>query len=626
MNLNKKVYLFGEGNKDLKGLLGGKGANLSEMTNMGLPVPPGFTITTEVCIDYSKRGAIVYNEIESLVWEYIKELEKKTGKIFGDPQADAPLLVSVRSGAKFSMPGMMDTILNLGLNDQIIKNFARYMGDSRVAYDCYRRFIQMFSNVVLGIKGEKFEEILSEFKNAKKVKLDIQLDTEDLEELVKKYKSIVLNSTGKEFPDDPKTQLKMAIIAVFESWNNPRAQTYRKLNNIPDDLGTAVNVQVMVYGNAGNDSATGVGFTRNPSTGQRILYGEFLQNAQGEDVVAGIRTPRDVHELKAIFPEIFVQILNISNRLEAHYKDVQDFEFSIEKGILYMLQTRDAKRTAQSAVKTAVEMMKEGFISKQEAILRVKSDQIEQLLHYQIDPNEKNLHILTKGLNASPGAAKGNVVFSADDAVKWAQEGRNVILVSPETTPDDIHGMAVAQGILTQHGGMTSHAAVVARAMGKPCVAGAEEISINIEEKFFTINDHLIKEGTTITINGTTGDVILGGAPLIEPEYSGEFKELLSYADEYRDLKIRTNADTPKFAQNALKFGAEGIGLCRTERMFNDPDRLPVVQQMILAKTKEQRLEYLKKLEVMQRKDFLEIFKIMSGLPVTIRLLDLPLH
>lgn len=622
MAVKKYVYHFEEGNAEMKVLLGGKGANLAEMTRLGFPVPPGFTITTEACRDFIKNG-----DLPEGLWDQVLEamavLERKTGKKFGD--LNATLLVSVRSGAPFSMPGMMDTVLNLGLNDEAVVRLAEITQNERFAYDAYRRFIQMFADIVLKVDKNKFEEAIQKKKEEKGVQLDTELDAEDLKDLVKVFKEIVKKETGKEFPSDPWEQLKLAVIAVFNSWNNPRAQVYRRINKISDDLGTGVNVQAMVFGNMGNDSATGVAFTRNPSTGENEIFGEYLVNAQGEDVVAGIRNPMPISKMKEEIPEAYDQLVRLMRTLEKHYRDMQDIEFTVEKNKLYMLQTRVGKRTAQAAIKIAVDMVKEGLITKEEAVMRVKPEQLDQLLHPRIDP-KANLKVLTKGLPASPGAATGKVVFSADDAEELGKSGEKVILVRWETTPDDIHGIVEAQGILTSHGGMTSHAAVVARGMGKPCVCGAEEIRIDEEKKMFIVDSTVVREGDIITIDGSTGRVILGEAPLIQPQVTEDLDIILKWADEFRKLGVRANADTPADAKRAREFGAEGIGLCRTEHMFFGEDRLHWVQKMILAETDEERSEALLKLLPMQREDFEGIFREMSGLPVTIRLLDPPLH
>ena len=619
----KRVYLFSEGDATKRDLLGGKGANLAEMTNAGLPVPPGFTIPTTVCNEYYALGEKAPAELWEQVENALKTIEEATGKRFGDPAN--PLLVSVRSGAKFSMPGMMDTILNLGLNDETVQGMIAATGNERFAYDAYRRFIAMFSNVVLNFRMDNFEHLLEQFKRRLGVKLDTELDAQTLKEIVGAYKHLVTNHLGIDFPSDPKAQLRMAIEAVFKSWNNDRATTYRNHHKIAHDLGTAVNVQAMVFGNMGDDCATGVAFTRNPSTGEKALYGEYLTNAQGEDVVAGIRTPKPISELAKEMPAVYDEFQAIAERLERHYRDMQDLEFTIERGKLYMLQTRNGKRTAPAAVKVAVEMADEGLITPEEAVSRVEPNQLNQLLHRRIDPGAV-LTVLAKGLPASPGAATGTIVFEADDAEKMGMRGQKVVLVRVETNPDDIHGMIHAQGVLTSRGGMTSHAAVVARGMGKPCVAGCDEIEVDLRAKELHVAGQVLREGDVISINGGTGEVILGEVPMIEPELSGEFKTLMQWADRFRTMGVRTNADTPEDAAKAREFGAEGVGLCRTEHMFMAPERLPVVQEMILAGNEKERRAALSKLLPMQREDFTGIFQAMAGLPVTIRLLDPPLH
>ncbi|MDN4594815.1 pyruvate, phosphate dikinase [Polycladomyces subterraneus] len=619
----KRVYLFHEGNAQMRSLLGGKGANLAEMTRAGLPVPPGFTITTAACNDYYARGKQLSEGLLDEIREALAELETQTGKKLGDPFN--PLLVSVRSGAVYSMPGMMDTILNLGLNDETVEGLAQLTGNPRFAYDCYRRFIQMFGDVVLGIDHYRFERIIENVKESRGVKHDPELSADDWKQVIASFQKLVQEQTGAAFPQDPHEQLRRAVIAVFDSWNNQRAVIYRKLHKIPDDLGTAVNVQMMVFGNMGDDSGTGVAFTRNPSTGEKTLYGEFLINAQGEDVVAGIRTPQPIAQLAEQMPEIYKQFQEISQRLEHHYRDMQDIEFTVERGKLFILQTRAGKRTAHAAVKIAVDMVQEGIIDKQTALLRVDPDQLNQILHRRVDPDAQ-LEVVAKGLPASPGAASGQVVFDADTAEKWANEGHRVILVRPETTPEDIHGIIAAEGVLTSRGGMTSHAAVVARGMGKPCICGCEELKIDLQQKELHIGDTVIRQGDRLSIDGGTGKVLLGEVPLIDPELSGEFQTLLTWADEVRKLKVRANADNPHDAAKAREFGAEGIGLCRTEHMFMEADRVPIVQEMILAETLEERQAALDKLLPMQREDFVGIFRAMDGLPVTIRLLDPPLH
>ncbi len=619
----KYVYFFDEGGKEMRSLLGGKGANLCEMTKMGFPVPPGFVLTTETCIKYNDLGKAFPEGLDGQIEKNLKKLEDITKRKFGDP--DNLLLVSVRSGAMFSMPGMMDTVLNLGLNDESVKGLAQLTGNERFVYDSYRRFISMFGEIVMGVDGLKFEKTLSRMKKEKGYKYDTELTTDDLKELILKYRNIIIEEKGEEFPHEPLKQLQMSVKAVFDSWFNPRAKVYRKANEIPEDLGTAVNVQTMVFGNMGWDSGTGVAFTRDPANGKKVYYGEYLLNAQGEDVVAGIRTPKQLNELKDDLPEMYEELTGLMDKLEEHYTDMQDLEFTIQQGKLYMLQTRTGKRTAASALKIAVDMHKEGFISKEEAVKRISPYQLDQLLHPRIDPNAK-LDVLTKGLNASPGAAIGKVIFDADKAAEMGKAGEKVILVRWETTPDDIHGLIESQGILTSHGGMTSHAAVVARGMGKPCVCGAEEIHIDYDKNQFNVGNIIVKEGDIITIDGTKGNVILGEIPLIEPEINVDFITLLEWCDEIRRMGVWANADTPEDAKKAREYGAEGIGLCRTEHMFMAEDRLSYVQKMILAETDKERVEPLEKLWRMQKDDFVGIFKVMTGLPVIIRLLDPPLH
>jgi pyruvate,orthophosphate dikinase len=608
----------------MKDLLGGKGAGLAEMTNAGVPVPPGFTITTEVCNLFYDLNKRVPDGLDGEMRDYMKKMEDALGGKFKFGDHERPLLVSVRSGSKFSMPGMMDTVLNLGLNDKTIQGLIRLSGNERFAWDAYRRFIQMFGNVVMGIEKDAFEHILHEVKKRRKLKLDIEMTAEDLKGLVVKFKARVKQIAKRDFPQDHWEQLIMSRDAVFNSWNNPRAITYRKLNDIPGNLGTAVNVQAMVFGNMGDTSATGVGFTRDPSTGAKVFYGEYLTNAQGEDVVAGIRTPRPIVNLDKEMPEVYRQLREITSRLERHYRDVQDFEFTVQEGKLFMLQTRTGKRTAPAALKIAVDMVQEGLISKEEAVLRVEPASLDQLLHPIIDPRAK-VEVIARGLPASPGAASGRVVFTADEAVRVAKKEK-VILVRPETTPDDIHGMDAAKGILTARGGMTSHAAVVARGMGKPCVAGCESIRVDLKAEKFYVGKYTVKVGDFITIDGGTGRVITGKVQTKDPEVSGDFGTLMKWADEVRTLGVRANADIPRDAKMARQFGAEGIGLCRTEHMFFAEDRLPIVQQMILANTTEGREKALNKLLPMQRSDFKGLFEAMAGLPVTIRLLDPPLH
>jgi len=619
------VYFFGEGTKDMKKLLGGKGANLSEMTNIGLPVPPGFTITTETCNLFYELGKKWPEGLWEQVLSNLAKLENKMGMKFND--LVNPLLVSVRSGSAVSMPGMMDTVLNLGLNDKTVQALIKKTGNERFAWDAYRRFIQMFGDVVMEVKHEKFEHALTSMKKKKGVKVDTELTAADLKELVDEYKKIVMDEKGVSFPQDAKEQLKMAMNAVFNSWNNNRAISYRNLYDIPHSLGTAVNVQSMVFGNMGNDSGTGVAFTRNPSTGENKQYGEYLLNAQGEDVVAGIRTPLTIDNLKKDMPKIYDQLMDIFKTLENHYKDMQDIEFTFQEGTLYMLQTRTGKRTAASAIRVAVDMFKEGLIDKKTAVLRVEPDQLDQILHKRLDPKEKEkAKVIAKGLPASPGAAVGKVVFHAADAVKEAKDGFKVILVRTETSPEDIEGMATAQGILTARGGMTSHAAVVARGMGKCCVAGAEAIKVFEKSDYFTVGGIRINKDEWITLDGGTGEVFLGQMPVVDPELSGSFGEFMEWVDIFRKLGVRTNADTPKDAEVARNFGAEGIGLTRTEHMFFEASRIKAFRKMIVAKDEESRREALMTILPFQKQDFIGIFKAMEGLPVTIRLLDPPLH
>jgi pyruvate,orthophosphate dikinase len=628
----KYVYFFGagkaEGTGKMKDILGGKGAGLAEMTNIGLPVPAGFTISAEVCDYYYKNNRTYPEGLMEEVEANLKRLEEVTGKKFGDPSN--PLLVSVRSGAAVSMPGMMDTILNLGINDEVVDGLAKLTNNPRFAYDAYRRFIQMFGDVVLGINKNEFEAVLEEKKKERGVQWDSELTVEDLKEIVKKFKEIY-KKYGYEFPQDPRKQLDMAIEAVFKSWMNERAIKYREINDIKGLLGTAVNVVEMVFGNMGEDSGTGVGFTRNPNTGEKEFYAEFLPNAQGEDVVAGIRTPMKIDELKKRLPEVYDQLIKVAELLEKHYKDVQDIEFTVERGKLFLLQTRSAKRTGYAAVRIAVDMVKEGIITEKEAILRVQPSHLDQLLHPMIDPSEKyDDKVIAKGLPASPGAATGQVVFFAKDAEKWAKEGKEVILLRPETSPEDIGGMHAAKGILTARGGLTSHAAVVARGMGKPCVVGCEDLIVDEEKKIAKTKDgkFTIKEGDWITIDGKTGYVISGKLKLVKGEISGYFAEFMKWVDKYRKLGVRANAETPEDAKKAREFGAEGIGLARTEHMFFGPEkeRILYFRSMIISDTYEERVKALNKLLEYQRKDFEELFEIMEGLPVTIRLLDPPLH
>jgi pyruvate,orthophosphate dikinase len=622
---NKWVYLFNEGNAKQKELLGGKGANLAEMTNIGLPVPFGMTITTEACIEYYNQGQKISSEVIDQIYASMKKIEEHTGKVFGDDED--PLLVSVRSGAKFSMPGMMDTILNLGLNDKAVLGVIKKTGNDRFAYDSYRRFMQMFGDVVLEISKHKFEAALEELKAKKGVKLDTDLTADDLKELVESYKGIYVKETGSSFPQDPKVQLLGSVEAVFRSWNNPRAILYRNLHEIPHNIGTAVNVQSMVFGNKGDTSGTGVSFTRNAATGEKAIYGEFLMNAQGEDVVAGIRTPQHITELAKVMPHAYEEFVQISNKLETHYKDMQDIEFTIEEGKLYILQTRNGKRTAEAALRIAIELVNEGLITKKEAVMRIEPKSLDQLLHPTFNEKaQKEAVEIAKGLAASPGAATGRIYFTAVDASKAADAGSKVILVRKETSPEDLEGMVKAQGILTARGGMTSHAAVVARGMGKCCVSGCEDISVDEHAKVLVARGEKFKEGDYISLDGTLGKVYKGSIETKEAGISGNFEKLMKWADEIRTLKIRTNADTPNDAAAAIKFGAEGIGLCRTEHMFFEESRIFSVRKMILSDTVEQREEALAEILPVQKNDFKEIYKIMGPRPVTIRLLDPPLH
>ena len=637
--MTKWVYAFGDGKAEgksaMRDLLGGKGANLAEMSNLGLPVPPGFTITTEVCTYYYDHGRSYPEALRGEVDEALRHVGRIAGRSFGD--AANPLLVSVRSGARASMPGMMDTVLNLGLNDTTVAALAASSGDPRFAYDSYRRFITMYSNVVLGVEHHRFEEALESYKERKGVSLDTELAAEDWKTLVGRYQEIVRKELGKPFPQDPHEQLWGAIGAVFGSWMNARAMKYRELHGIPASWGTAVNVQAMVFGNMGETSATGVAFTRNPSTGEKELYGEFLINAQGEDVVAGLRTPQDITEkarlasgsdkpsMERAMPEAYAELVRIYGLLERHYRDMQDMEFTVEKGKLWMLQTRNGKRTAKAALRIAVELASEGLIDEREAVNRVDPAALDQLLHPTIDPNAER-KIVATGLPASPGAASGEIVFNSDDAEAAKKAGRKVILVRVETSPEDIHGMHAAEGILTTRGGMTSHAAVVARGMGKPCVSGAGSIRVDYAKRTFSVAGQTLAQGEIITIDGSTGQVLRGRVKMLEPELSGEFATLMGWADKVRRMKVRANADTPLDAETARNFGAEGIGLCRTEHMFFEGDRIVAVREMILADDEAGRRAALAKLLPIQRQDFVELFTIMSGLPVTIRLLDPPLH
>jgi pyruvate, orthophosphate dikinase len=638
--MTKWVYGFGGGRADgaaaMKALLGGKGANLAEMSNLGLPVPPGFTISTEVCTWFYDHARTYPDDLKAQVDAALALVEQQLGTRFGDPER--PLLVSVRSGAPVSMPGMMDTVLNLGLNDRTVAGLAEASGDPRFAYDSYRRFIQMYGDVVLEVDHYQFEEVLEDSKLARNVRYDTELDMDALSELVGTYKKIVEQATGKPFPQDPREQLWGAIGAVFGSWQTPRAITYRRLHNIANDMGTAVTVQAMVFGNMGEDCATGVAFTRNPSTGESAFYGEFLINAQGEDVVAGIRTPQPLTRAMAVgsgsdglpmeeaLPEAFAELADVFGKLERHYREMQDIEFTTQRGKLYILQTRSGKRTAPAALKIAVDMAAEGLITQEEAVLRVDPSSLDQLLHPTLDPRAER-KVIAKGLPASPGAVSGKIVFSADHAEKMAAAGEAVILVRVETSPDDIHGMHAAKGILTSRGGMTSHAAVVARGMGKACVCGAGDLSISYAERSITGKGGArLAEGDVITLDGSEGTIMLGAVPTVDPQLSGDFKALMEWADASRRLKVRTNAETPLDARTAIRFGAEGVGLCRTEHMFFQPDRIVAMQEMILADDAEGRRKALAKILPMQRADFVELFEIMAGLPVTIRLLDPPLH
>ncbi|MDH5763812.1 MAG: pyruvate, phosphate dikinase [Nitrospinota bacterium] len=625
--IHKYVYFFGagqtEGKAEMRELLGGKGANLAEMANLGINVPPGFTITTEACTYYFQKKQKLPPSLWNEVLDNLKTLEQVMGKQFGG--TEEPLLVSVRSGSRASMPGMMDTVLNLGLNPDTLTALAGKTGNGRFAYDCYRRFIAMFGNVVLGIGSEHFEQILHQKKAKQKVEFDTELGVGDLKVVIKDFKALVKRKTGNPFPDKPIDQLRMAVEAVFNSWNTDRAVTYRRLNRIPDDWGTAVNVQAMVFGNMGPSSATGVAFTRNPATGDKEFYGEYMINAQGEDVVAGIRTPNPIAQLEKDMPEVFETLTSVYKTLENHYKDLQDIEFTVQENQLYMLQTRAGKRTAAAAIKVAVDMVNEGLISKQEAIQRVPATQVDQIFHPMVDPTAK-VEVLGKGLGASPGAATGKVVFTPEQAMEMSKKKERVILVRTETSPEDIHGMSVAQGILTAKGGMTSHAAVVARAMGKPCVSGLGDLQVEPRKKRASLNGVVLKEFDSITLDGSTGKVMRGQVPLTKPRVTSYFRQLMSWADKMRVLNVRANADTPHDASVAREFGAQGIGLCRTEHMFFDEERILLVRKMIVSDKAKVREEAIKKLLPIQRTDFTHIFKVMNGLPVTIRLLDPPLH
>ena len=621
----KYVYLFTEGNADMRNLLGGKGANLAEMTNIGLPVPQGFTITTEACTKYYEDGREINEEIQSQINEYIVKMESITGKKFGDKEN--PLLVSVRSGARASMPGMMDTILNLGLNEEVVEVLAEKSQNPRWAWDCYRRFIQMYSDVVMEVGKKYFEELIDKMKSAKGVKQDVELTAEDLKELAYQFKEEYKNKIGEDFPDDPKEQLMGAIKAVFRSWDNPRANVYRRDNDIPYSWGTAVNVQSMAFGNMGDDCGTGVAFTRDPATGEKGLFGEFLTNAQGEDVVAGVRTPMKIAEMETKFPEAFEQFKEVCKTLESHYRDMQDMEFTVEHGKLYMLQTRNGKRTAQAALKIACDLVDEGMRTEEEAVLMIDPRNLDTLLHPQFDANAiKSATPIGAGLGASPGAACGSVVFTAEDAVKWAEDKKKVILVRLETSPEDITGMKAAQGILTVRGGMTSHAAVVARGMGECCVSGCGEIIMDEANKQFTLGGKIYHEGDVISIDGTTGKIYDGEIPTVDAKIAGEFGRVMEWADKYRRLGVRTNADTPRDTAKAIELGAEGIGLCRTEHMFFDDERIFNLRKMILSGSVEDREKYLNNLIPYQKGDFIAMYKELKGLPMTVRYLDPPLH
>ena len=621
----KYVYMFSEGNASMRNLLGGKGANLAEMTNLGLPIPHGFTISTEACTEFNNSGKVFNDEMKQQINEAVVKLEGLAGKKFGD--VENPLLVSVRSGARASMPGMMDTVLNLGLNDETVEGLARKTGNSRFAYDSYRRFIMMFADVVIGVSKAKFERKLDKFKEEKGVKYDTGLTADDLKELVAIFKKIYFDDQGKEFPQDPIHQLYEAIKAVFHSWDNPRAFVYRRMNDIPYSWGTAVNVQMMVFGNMGDTSGTGVAFTRNAATGENAMFGEYLINAQGEDVVAGVRTPKPIATLEQDMPEVYKQFYEIAHKLETHYKDMQDMEFTIENGKLYFLQTRNGKRTAQAALKIAVDMVHEGLITTDEALMKVEPKQLDQLLHPAFDKALlKAAKPIGKGLPASPGAGAGKIYFTAEDAQAAAAKGERVVLVRLETSPEDIEGMAVAEGILTVRGGMTSHAAVVARGMGRCCVSGCEEIRMDEENKVFTLGDREFREGDYISIDGSTGNIYGEDIKTVEPEITGDFATFMGWADAKRVLKIRTNADTPKDAHNAVEFGAEGIGLTRTEHMFFEADRILKFRTMILCDTEEERIAALEAIKPYQKEDFIGIYEAMRERPVTIRLLDPPLH
>ena len=621
----KFVYLFSEGDASMRNLLGGKGANLAEMTKLGMPVPQGFTITTEACTQYYEDGEVINDEIQAQIMEYIDKMEEITGKKFGD--LENPLLVSVRSGARASMPGMMDTILNLGLNEEVVEVMAQKSGNPRWAYDCYRRFIQMYSDVVMEVGKAYFEELIDKMKEEKGVTQDVDLTADDLKTLAEQFKAEYKSKVGTDFPRDAKEQLMGAVRAVFRSWNNPRAIVYRRMNDIPGSWGTAVNVQMMAFGNMSDTSGTGVAFTRNPSTGEKALFGEYLINAQGEDVVAGVRTPKPIAKLAEDMPEVYQQFVDIAQKLEDHYRDMQDMEYTIENGKLYMLQTRNGKRTAAAALKIAVDLVAEGKISKEDALLQVDPKQLDALLHPTFNADAlKSAKVLCKGLPASPGAGAGKVYFTAEEAVAAAEKGEKVILVRQETSPEDIEGMNAAQGIMTARGGMTSHAAVVARGMGRCCVAGVDAIKVNEAEKSFTCGDKVFKEGDVISLDGSTGNVYEGAIETQEANISGDFETFMEWADSVRTLQVRTNADTPRDAKQAAAFGAEGIGLCRTEHMFFEESRIAAVREMIVSKTVEQREKALAKILPMQQGDFEELYRALEGHPVVIRFLDPPLH
>ena len=624
----KYVYAFKEGNANMRNLLGGKGANLAEMTVLGLPIPQGFTVTTEACTEYYNCGKQISKEIEDQIFKALRELEKVEGKKFGD--VNDPLLVSVRSGARASMPGMMDTILNLGLNDESVEGFAKKTNNERFAYDSYRRFIQMYSDVVMEVNKSFFEKIIDEVKKEKGVKQDIELDVNDLKELVKRFKTVYSeHMNGEEFPQDVNVQLMGAVKAVFRSWDNPRAIVYRRMNDIPGDWGTAVNIQAMVFGNKGETSGTGVAFTRNPSTGEKGIYGEYLINAQGEDVVAGVRTPQPITKLAEDLPECYKEFMELATKLENHYRDMQDMEFTIQEGKLYFLQTRNGKRTASAAIKIACDLVDEGMITKEEAIERIDAKSLDQLLHPNFDTEAlKNAELIGEALAASPGAAAGKIVFNAEDAKKEGKggKGERVILVRLETTPEDIEGMVASQGVLTVRGGMTSHAAVVARGMGTCCVSGCGDIQINEEKKEFTLHGHTFHEGDYISLDGSTGKIYLGDVKTVDATMSGNFGRIMEWADEFRRLEVRTNADNPRDAKKAIELGAQGIGLCRTEHMFFDEERIPKIRKMILSETVEAREEALNELIPFQKGDFKAMYKVLKGLPMTVRYLDPPLH